>query len=197
MKKILLDLFQVGVVKFGDFTLKSGIKSPIYIDLRPLVSYPKLLNQLALEVAKVSKKMKFDLLAGIPYTALPIAVLVSQKLNKPMIYTRKEVKDYGTKKPIEGVYKKGDRCLVIDDLITTGGSKFETIKPLEEAGMKIKDVLVVLDREQGGKEQLEAKGYRLTSLIKITDWLKFLLKNKKISQQKFKEVMNFLAKTRI
>ena len=195
--KLVLDLFDAEGIKFGDFTLKSGLKSPIYIDLRPLVSYPNLMEQIAKEMSAMVKNMRWDVMAGVPYTALPIAVHMSKQLNKPMIYARKETKKHGTGRKIEGVFKKGDRCIIIDDMITDGGSKFENIKPMKQAGMKVKDVVVVLDREQGGAKNLAKKGYKLTSLLKLTDVLVILKDYEKISEEKYEEVMDYLKKTQI
>ncbi len=193
--KLVLDLFSKEAIKFGNFTLKSGLKSPIYIDLRPLVSYPDLMEQIAKEMTNLVKNIKFDIMAGVPYTALPITVHMSRILNKPMIYARRETKSYGTGRKIEGVYKKGDRCIIIDDMITDGGSKFENIEPMKKAGMKVKDVVVVLDREQGGGKNLAKKGYKLTSLLKLTDVLEILKEYQKITDEKYQEVMEYLKKT--
>src|SRR3989338_2601838 len=130
-QSLALALHHIGAIQFGDFTLKSGMKSPIYIDLRLLISYPEVLNQIADAMCVLAKPLKFNRIAGIPYTALPIATAISLKTGWPMIYARKEVKDYGTRKKIEGVFEKGETALIIDDLITTGESKFETIPPFE------------------------------------------------------------------
>lgn len=195
-EQLILELEKAGCVKFGEFVLKSGIKSPIYIDLRLLVSYPKLLDGIAQAIAEKAKQMQFDRVAGIPYTAIPIATLASQKTGKPMVYPRKEAKEYGTKQKIEGKYEQGETVLVIDDLITNGGSKFEAIAPLEEAGLKVKDIIVVVDRQQGGKETVEAKGYKLHALVGIKRMLEVLVANGKITKEKQEETLKFLEENK-
>lgn len=196
-EEIALALHEIGAIKFGEFTLKSGIKSPIYIDLRLLISYPKVLKLISEAMIEKAKELKFDVIAGIPYTALPIATAISIDQNWPMVYARKEVKDYGTKKKIEGVYKEGNVALIIDDLITTGGSKFETIEPFEASGLKITDFLVLVDREQGGGRILEEKGYKFHSIIGINELLDILKENAKIDDQRYKEVKDFIAATQV
>ncbi|MCC5831525.1 MAG: orotate phosphoribosyltransferase [Chlamydiales bacterium] len=185
------ELYKIGAVKFGDFTLKSGIRSPIYIDLRLIVSYPKLLEQIAQMMWERVKEAKFDRVCGVPYTALPIATALSLQQNLPMVLRRKEAKNYGTKKIIEGVLEAGENCLVIEDLVTSGMSLFETIKPLEESGLKVTDIVVLLDRQQGGKRRIEEKGYRLHSLFTMADLLEAL--KERIDDRQVEEVRKFIA----
>ncbi len=196
-QEIALALHEIGAIKFGEFTLKSGIKSPIYIDLRLLISYPKVLKLISQAMIEVAKELKFDVIAGIPYTALPIATAISVDQDWPMVYARKEVKDYGTKKKIEGVFKEGDTALIIDDLITTGGSKFETIEPFEASGLKITDFLVLVDREQGGGRMLEEKGYNFHGVIGINELLDILKENDKIDDDSYKKSKDFIAATQV
>lgn len=196
-KKLVLGLFDIGAVKFGSFILKSGMASPIYIDLRLLVSHPALLKSVAKEMRKKMARLQYDRIVGIPYAALPIATALSLLLNKPMIYTRKEQKDYGTRKMIEGEYKAGETAVVIDDLVTTAKSKFEAIEPLTQEGLVVKDIVVLIDREQGGRAQLKEKGYELHACIPLKKMLKFLLKEGKIDKAKYEEVLAFLEQNKV
>jgi len=196
-EKLMLSLFKIGAIKFGSFKLKSGMISPVYIDLRVLVSYPKVLKQVAKAYITVLEKLKFDRMAAIPYTAIPIVSAISFYNNKPWLYTRKEVKDYGTKKSFEGEYKVGERVVLVDDMITTGTSKIEAIKPLTDAGLIIKEIVVLFDREQGGREFLEERSFRLFPVLTLKEWLDLLVKKKKIDKEKFEEVINFINNTKI
>ena len=164
-------LLSAGCIKFGEFTLKSGLKSPIYIDLRQIITYPSLLEQVGAAYLPLLKELKFDRLAGLPYAAIPIATAVSLQGNYPMIYPRKEVKAYGTKAEIEGEYHAGETALVIDDLATTGGSKFEAIEKLTAVGLAVKDVVVLVDRQSGAKESLEQAGYSMHAVLTIRQML--------------------------
>lgn len=191
-KEIIKDLYEIGVIKFGEFKLKSGIISPIYIDLRLTVSFPKTLKKIVKAMTEISKDLEYDIVAGIPYTALPICTIFSVENNVPMIYYRKEVKDYGTRRKIEGVFQKGQKCLVIDDLITNGESKFEAIEPLEAEGLKVKDFVVLVDREQGGPKLLAEKGYNLYSVITMSEILQSLKEDSKIDEEMYNKVIQFL-----
>lgn len=192
VKLCVLNLYKIGAVKFGEFKLKSGVLSPIYIDLRLIISYPKLLREIAELVWEKIHALSFDRICPVPYTALPIATAISLDHNIPMLMRRKEVKDYGTKKAIEGVFEKGQKCLVVEDLITSGISIFETIEPLENEGLKIEDIVVLLDRQQGGKKHIEERGYRLHSVVTLKELLSILEQEKKIDQATVKKVYEHL-----
>jgi len=197
--KLVLDLYKIGVFKFGSFLMVSGLRSPYYIDLRVLVSYPKVLEAVVdLTVKKLKEdKIAFDLIAGIPYTALPIANLMAQKLNKPMVYFRKEVKDYGTGRRLEGNYQKNDRALLVDDLVTTAKSKIEAAEILDAVSLKVKDILVFVDREQGGKEFLESKGFHCHSVLGVSEIFEILFKEGRISRKMQEECLSYTQLTNI
>jgi uridine monophosphate synthetase len=185
-------LLSAGCVKFGEFTLKSGLKSPIYIDLRRLVSYPRLLAQVASAYLPVLEKLKFKRLAGLPYAAIPIVTAIALQAGYPVIYPRKEVKTYGTKAEIEGEYQAGETAVVIDDLTTTGLSKFEGIEKLTGAGLKVEDVVVLIDRQSGAQDALAGAGFHLHAVLTIGELLDYWERTGKVGAEKIAATRAFL-----
>ena len=185
-------IFDTGCVKFGDFTLKSGIKSPIYVDFRVTISNPTLLKEIGEIMGAKAKELNPDRLGAIPYAGLPLGVSASISADIPLIYSRKEAKSYGTGKLIEGNFNKNDNILILDDIVTDGASKIEAILPFKEAGMNVKDILVIIDREQGGKKLLADAGYTLHSLGTLTDIIEHLSNIDKISYEMKDKVKDFI-----
>ncbi|CAG9584548.1 unnamed protein product [Danaus chrysippus] len=193
LEKLAVDLFNINAVKFGEFMTKSGIKSPVYFDLRVIVSYPEvmeLITDLLYDLAL--KDDQYDHVCGVPYTALPIATLLGVKARKSMLMRRKEAKAYGTKKMIEGHFKKGDSCLIIEDVVTSGSSILETVSDLKREGLVANQAVIILDREQNGKQNLAANGVYIKSLFTMSEILKILVDNQKITKQMSIDVINYL-----
>ncbi len=186
------DLLRLGCAKFGEFKLKSGLVSPIYLDLRLLVGDPQVLARVASAYLGILNRLQFDRIAGLPYAALPIAAAISLQSGKPMIYPRKEQKEYGTKSAVEGPYERGETIVVIDDLITTGGSKLEGIEKLEAAGLTVCDIVVLIDRQSRPSKELDEKGIKLHSVFHLTDLLEHWQKSGVITKEQYSQTIDFL-----
>ncbi len=186
-------LLDAGCVRFGRFTLKSGLESPIYLDLRWLISDPALLAEVSAAYVALLRGLHFDRLAALPYAALPITTAISLRTGWPLIYPRKEVKTYGTAAEIEGAFAPGERVVVIDDLATTGGSKFEGIARLAAAGLHVEDVVVLIDRCSGAAEALKAAGYRLHAVMTLPQMLDHWAQTGKVPAEQIAETWAFLG----
>lgn len=196
-KNLIRTLYKIGAIQTGDFILKSGIHSPIYFDMRLTIAYPKLLGMLANEIIYTTQNYKIDLVCGVPHAAVPLATLISAASDIPMIMPRKEIKAYGTQKAIEGFFKQGDICLVCEDVITSGASILETVKIIEDHKLHVTDIIVLIDREQGGRQNVEAKGYRIHALWTISDILQVLLDDGTITAHQFTIITDFCTNNRI
>lgn len=185
-------LLEMGCIKFGDFTLKSGLQSPIYIDLRRLSGYPELLSNVATAYLPVLRRLTFDRLGALPFAALPIATAISLQSGWPMVYPRKEAKSYGTGVEVEGVFLPGERVAVIDDLVTTGGTKFEAIDKLKMAGLDVVDVVVLIDRQSGAAQELGKAGYKLHAVFTLSQLLDHWQHSGRVPLAQIQAVRDFL-----
>lgn len=166
-------LDRIGAFKFGAFKLTSGKMSPYYIDLRIVPSFPdafREINSFYVDFIKDKVGTKnFERVAGIPVAGIPFAALIAHDLKKPFLYIRKGARLHGRERRIEGVIAPGDRILLLDDLITTGLSLQSAAKAIIAEGGCVPDAVVLLDRQEGGKERLLKSGIRLHALLNITE----------------------------
>ncbi|MCS7220312.1 MAG: orotidine-5'-phosphate decarboxylase [Anaerolineae bacterium] len=193
LRPLILRLHDLGAVKFGQFTLASGRMSPIYVDLRLLVSDPMALRMAAQAYADRLHDLSFDRLAGVPYGALPIATVIGQLLGRPLIYPRKEAKQHGLGRPIEGAYSPGERAVIIEDVITSGSSVLEAAKTLRDAGLQVTDAVVLIDRGQGGVENLAAMGIMAHAVMRLEDMLAVLAEAERITTEQATMVRAYLT----
>uniref|UniRef100_A0A671SPI0 Uridine 5'-monophosphate synthase n=1 Tax=Sinocyclocheilus anshuiensis TaxID=1608454 RepID=A0A671SPI0_9TELE len=191
LDSLILNLHDIQAVKFGTFKLKSGLTSPIYFDLRVIVSHPALMSQVK-RICAEDAGVEFDSVCGVPYTALPLATIICSTKQYPMLIRRKEAKDYGTKRLVEGTIHPGDRCLIVEDVVTSGSSVLETAEVLEKEGLKITDAVVLMDREQGGRARLADRGITLHSVISVSRLLDVLLKAGRIDTATSQNVERFI-----
>ena len=181
LEQLILDMYDVGMIKFGEFTLKSGKSSYIYADIRTAISYPKIFVDLCDLIYTKMSGLKYDSICGVPYSALTFASGIAYAHKIPMLLKRKEAKSYGTKKILEGDYPAGDSCLIIEDVVTTGMSIAETTMVLEEFGIKVRDIVCFINRNQGGQQRLTEQGYTLHSIIDLYQLIDILFAHGKIT----------------
>ena len=199
LERLALHLFDIGAIKFGAFKLKLHEKypeaplSPIYVDLGILRSHPEVMDEAVEAYMQELERIDptVDLIADIPTAATPIVSILMSKTRIPMI-TPKKLKTHGIASKIEGKFQAGQRVFLIDDLITKAGSKLEAAETLEDSGLLVENILVLVDREQGGVEILKKHDYNLYAIFKITDLLHLYLEKEKISQEEYNETIAYL-----
>lgn len=196
MKQIGLMLVRNESIKFGDYTLTSGKKSPYYIDLRQTISSPITMDWISNSLARIIineiGKEKVDKILGVPTAGVPFATMVSQKLALPLIYYRKARKEHGVRKKIEGSVERNDRVLIVDDLITTGESVIEAAEAVREQGGIANELVVLLDREQGGSERLRKAYIEPHILFRVSEAFAWLTQVELLSQDEFKKMTEYI-----
>lgn len=177
---LAVELFDAGCVRFGDFELKSGARSPIYIDLRTLAGRPELMRRVARHYVSMLRSEEGSVdhwsspagtgtirLAGVPLAGVPIATAVSLESGMPMVYPRPLTKDHGTRSAVEGPFEPGDRAVMIDDVATSGISVLEAAERVREAGLVVDAAVVLIDRGGGASDALESAGIELHSMLSL------------------------------
>lgn len=197
LSKIAEVLYNSGCLKFGSFRIKSGALSPYYIDLGCLLSSPTdlctLADVAAEKISQLATKDRINKLATIELKGALILPSIGCRTNLPCIIVRKEEKAYGATGRIAGAeVVRGERILFFDDVISEGLSKLEAIKPLEQLGARVENVLVVVDREQHGIENLEKLGYKVHALARVSELTQRLLQDSKISKEQADAVLNYV-----
>jgi orotate phosphoribosyltransferase len=197
--KVANALYESGCIKFGSFKIKSGAMSPYYIDMAKLLAKPRELCTIAevatQKICEITKSEPFTKVASIELKGALIVPSIACKTDLPCVIVRKEEKAYGVTGRIAGAdVIKGDKILFVDDVVSEGLSKIEGIKPLLELGAEVKHIMVIVNREQGGKENLEKAGYIVHSLAKVSDVVTSLKKSGKISAEQAKTVLDYIKK---
>jgi len=199
-------LFDLGGVQFGNFTVsESAVSSPVFVNPKVLISNPTALRvasklmQQEIHLAQSLRRVRvhpFAVVAGVPVGGLLLASAYSLETNTPLIYARIHPEGTG-KRGIEGRFTRGDTALVIDDLITRGSSILETADLLEEHGMKVKDVIVLVDREHGATERLRRHGYNLISILKLEIMLNHYMSKGLISEETYRTCAEYVRSKQI
>ncbi|WP_414543586.1 bifunctional orotidine-5'-phosphate decarboxylase/orotate phosphoribosyltransferase [Nostoc sp. CCY0012] len=182
---LILLLYDVGCIMFGNFVQASGATFPYYIDLRKIISNPQVFNQVLKAYEEILQRLNFDRIAGIPYGSLPTATGLALRLHYPMIFPRKEVKAHGTRRLIEGNFHPGETVVVVDDILISGKSVMEGAAKLQSAGLKVEDIVVLIDHEQGVKDRLLENGYRGHSVFTLSEITETLYQAGRINQEQF------------
>ncbi len=185
-------LFRIGALRFGKFTLSSGKESSYYLDLRVIPSSPEAYS-VAIDayretVGKIGED-SFDVVAGVATAGVTISSPLAYLLKKPMVYVRKEEKGYGLGKQVEGAVNPGWRAVVIDDLATTGGSIVAAVEALRKAGCVVKEAAVLVDRMEGGKQNLAKVGVRLSPFVEVSELAGILYQGRKVTKGDYERVL--------
>ena len=160
---IIKELKKNNIIQHGTFILSSGIESSMYIDMKKVISFPKINKEICIELSKKIIDTN-NLVCGAPYGAISYSSIISILNDMPMIFLRKETKKYGTKKLIEGEYNKGDKVVLIEDVVTTGKSVIDAANMLEDQGLIISQIITIVSRAD---KELYYKDIKIENLYKF------------------------------
>jgi uridine monophosphate synthetase len=196
--ELAVNLFSIGAIKFGAFRLKlhdtkpDAPLSPFYIDLRLIRSYPALMNLATDLFVDLMRPLRFDLIADVPTAGTPFAAIVSHKMQMPMVTPRLDSKRHGSSARIDGVYQPGQTAVVLDDLITRAESKIEAVEVLRSQGLNVTDVVVLVDREQGGVQQLERSGLTCHAALRLSELIDRLQQRGLVTPEQVEAVVRYV-----
>ncbi|WP_218081181.1 bifunctional orotidine-5'-phosphate decarboxylase/orotate phosphoribosyltransferase [Anthocerotibacter panamensis] len=190
---LVLQLYDLGCIMFGDYVQASGATFPYYIDLRTIISNPQVFQRILSTYAQVLQGLTFDRIAGIPYGSLPTAAGLALRLHRPMIFPRKEVKAHGTRRVVEGNFEAGETVVVVDDILITGKSAMEGAEKLKSVGLEVRDIVVFIDHEQGVKHTLAAHGYCAHAVLTISEVVTILYQAGRLKDEQFHVLSTHLA----
>jgi orotate phosphoribosyltransferase len=185
-------LFRIGALRFGRYTLASGKTSSYYLDLRVVPSDPVAYELAVSAYQRMAKEVgegSFDAIAGVATAGVTISSPLAYVMRKPMVYVRSEEKGHGMGKRVEGAVRPGWRALVVDDLVTTGGSVISAVEALRRSGCVVSDSLVLVDRLEGGRENLKSAGVRLHAFADIKELVEILHGERKVTKADLEAVL--------
>jgi uridine monophosphate synthetase len=183
---LILQLYDIGCIMFGEFVQASGETFPYYVDLRKIISNPQVFDKVIAAYAGILQELSFDRIAGIPYGSLPTATGLALQLNRPMIFPRKEVKAYGARRLIEGHFEPGEKIVVVDDIMISGKSVIEGVKKLESSGLVVEDIVVFINHERGVSDKIANQGYRAHAVLTISEIANTLYQAGRLSEDQVK-----------
>ena len=194
LRDVIVEMFNIGAIKFEPVQLKSGLVSPYYNNLRILSSYPRLLRAVAGLMGKTMREanIKPDIVVGIAEAGIPLAVALSQHTEIPGGYVRSAPKAHGTKQMVEGVWPKGGTAVLVDDVVSDGASKLEVVGHLQDAGLQVRDIVVLVDRGQGGREVMARNGLTCHAVVTMDAVLDALYDAGLITAENVEESRRFM-----
>jgi orotate phosphoribosyltransferase/uridine monophosphate synthetase len=192
------ELYRLGAIQFGEFTLgRTAVRSPVYINVRKLIGHPDALRRaavvmheeiVALQAMRNPQIAPFDVVAGVPLGGLHIATAYSLVAKQPMVYLHPNREDLF----VEGVYSHDQTAIIMDDLVTGGGSIAETASHLRDAGLMVKDAFVLIDRQQGARERLRSEGINLRAVLSLEVILNCLMSLGMIEEEQYRRSIRYL-----
>jgi uridine monophosphate synthetase len=182
---LILQLYDIGCISFGEYVQASGAVFPYYIDLRKIISNPQVFDKVISAYAEILKALQFDRIAGIPYGSLPTATGLALRLNYPMIFPRKEVKAHGARRLIEGNFYAGETIVVVDDILISGNSAIEGAEKLKVSGLLVKDIVVLIDHGHGVQQRLLEHGYHSHAVLQLSEITETLYQAGRINESQF------------